>query len=72
VPILREAMRDSMPLLRISAIQTAAELGRNAAELIPDLLALQNDQDRHVRRAAIEALHRMDPELFPMPRPVGD
>lgn len=67
VPILRKAMRDYMPLIRIRAIQTAAALGKDGAELYPDLLACQNGGDGHVRRVAAEALHKMDPERFPMP-----
>jgi HEAT repeat protein len=73
VPVLRKAMSDPNPQIRTAAIRTAADLGKDGAELIPELLALQNDPDRHVRRAAVEALHKMDPERFPTPaKKVGD
>jgi HEAT repeat protein len=65
VPILRKAMRDPNQFVRIAAIQTAAKLGKDSAELIPDLLAFQNDPDRHVRWSASQALHNLDPERFP-------
>ena len=67
VPILRKAMRDPRPATRVWAIQTAAQLGKDAAELIPDLLALQNDPNASVPQVNINAvLTLIDPEAFPV------
>jgi hypothetical protein len=60
-------MRDPRPATRVWAIQTAAQLGKDAAELIPDLLALQNDPNASVPQVNINAvLTLIDPEAFPV------
>lgn len=61
VPALVESLRDSDAFVRRDAAHALAEFGSDARSAVPALLALQKDHEP-VRRAAAEALRRIDPD----------
>jgi len=54
---LREAMHDSLPMLRKGGAQAAGKIG--LVELLPEIAGLLDDTDPDVREGAIEALTRL-------------
>jgi hypothetical protein len=63
IPILRKGLRDKNTC-RFTVVG-AGRMRQDAAELIPDLLALRNDADADVRTAVEAALPLIDPDRFP-------
>lgn len=61
VPVLRRALNDPGPGVRMAAFETAGALGRDADELVP---LLQSIEDPNFRLPAWRALHRIDPARF--------
>jgi RNA polymerase sigma factor (sigma-70 family) len=65
VPTLREALRDEDPDLRLNAISFLGELGPEAKEAVPDLIAalkkVKDDKDRSERLRIIDVLGNMGP-----------
>jgi HEAT repeat protein len=57
VPLLREGMRDSNPLLRRVSATAVGKVG--TADLLDDLAPLLDDEAQDVRETAIEALSRL-------------
>lgn len=71
IPVFRDGMKDSDSRIRCTAIIALATLRKDAAELIPDLLALRNDPNASVRESIAEVLPLIDPERFPPPEKAG-
>jgi HEAT repeat protein len=61
VPALMEVLKDSDTFVRRDAAAALGEFGPDAKSAVPALLALQNDKEP-VRRAAADALEKIDPE----------
>jgi HEAT repeat protein len=56
VPVLREALGEKDPAIRIRAARTLGCLGELAAEAVPALTATAHDDDPEVRLAAVKGL----------------
>lgn len=65
MPILQRALTDNGPGVRMMAIFAAADLGKDAEELIPILQTFASDAN--YRLQAAHALHKIDPKRFPGP-----
>jgi len=61
LPRLVEALKDKRPRLRAGVAYALYELGRMAAPAIPALRAALGDEDASVRKAAADALARIEP-----------
>jgi hypothetical protein len=63
VPVLKKGL-----LIRsVYATEAACQLGKDAAELMPVLLTLQNDPDPRIRLNVQRTLTKIDPRQFPDP-----
>ena len=71
IPVFRKALNDSDREIRRAAIINISVLRKNAAELIPDLLALQSDPSPDVRQSVAEVLPLIDPKRVPAPAKAG-
>jgi len=67
LPLLRQALRDPDKIVRLTAIRVTSELRADGAELVPQMLAMQNDPDPNIRRNASHALYMMDSKQFAKP-----
>jgi hypothetical protein len=67
LPILQRGLRDPAIRVRSFAVLTSGGLGKDAEELIPILLMLQNDPDPFFHRYVPKALHQIDPKRFAKP-----
>lgn len=67
VPIIRKGLRDPDRWVRAEAFGATEALGKDAEDLIPDLLAMCDDPNPHDRRNASHTLYRMDPKRFAKP-----
>jgi hypothetical protein len=67
IPILRKGLQDPDLVVRFAVIDHVGSLGKDAAELIPDLLAFENDDSGMppIRRRVADLLPLIDPERFP-------
>jgi HEAT repeat protein len=67
LPVLQRGLGDPSNHVRIYSAITTANLGKNAEELIPILVTLQNDSDSSFRDFVSNALHEIDPKRFAKP-----
>jgi HEAT repeat protein len=68
IPVLTKLLRDWDRDIRSTAAHGLGRIGPAAKESVQDIQPLLNDRDAYVRKAATDALHRIDPERFPAPR----
>jgi HEAT repeat protein len=65
LPVLSEALKAKVPShVRVVVVNAVAELGANAAKLIPDLLEMRMDRDLALRNAATEAIKKIDSNAY--------
>jgi HEAT repeat protein len=69
VPVMVECLKDKQGDVRLSAAVGLGYFGAEATTAIPELRAAESDPDARVRRAAGNALTRIDPTLTPKPAP---
>jgi HEAT repeat protein len=67
IPVLTKLLRDWDRDIRSTAAHGLGRIGPAAKESVQDIQPLLNDRDVYVQKAATDALHRIDPERFPLP-----
>jgi hypothetical protein len=64
IPVYRKWLSDPDRMNRYIGVLCVQDLGKDGAEMVPDLLALQSDTDQGIRREVAEALKMVDPGRF--------